>query len=421
MLAIVKNPPILILDEATSAIDVRTEQIVQEALERVSTGRTTLVIAHRLSTIKKADKIVVMRKGKLVEEGSHDELLQDVDGVYYGLVNAQKIALESEDETIPGDLTLTKTKSVEARHSSTDEHDSMASIEEEEIYKEKNFMQSGGKLIYEQRHHWFLYTLTAVGILAAGAIYPVQAYIFANIINVFTLTGQEFIDKGFFWAGMFGVEAAAVFVAYFAIGFCAHRVSVSISRRYRQEYLENMIRQRIPFFDKEGNSVGTLTSNLSSHTLTLQQLMSTEMSFAVIACVNIVGSLIIAFIYGWKLTLVGLFATLPPILLAGYYRLKLEMEFDKMTAAVFENSSQYATEAVGAFRTVLSLNLGDVIGDRYNSQLGLHVKKAFHKAKWGTLVFAASDSAEMGCTALAFWYSVSQRFTFTYAILLTVC
>ena len=82
----------------------------------------------------------------------------------------------------------------------------------------------------------------------------------------------------------------------------------------------------------------------------------------------------------------------------------LEMEFDKMTAAVFAASSQYATEAVGAFRTVLSLNLGDVISDRYNSQLSGHVKKAFNKAKWGTLIFAASDSAEMGCTALAFWY-----------------
>lgn len=74
--SIIKQPPILILDEATSAIDVRTERIVQKALDRVSKNRTTIVIAHRLSTIKRADSIVVLRQGKLVEQGTHDELLQ---------------------------------------------------------------------------------------------------------------------------------------------------------------------------------------------------------------------------------------------------------------------------------------------------------------------------------------------------------
>lgn len=84
--SIIKKPQILILDEATSAIDVRTERIVQEALDRVSKNRTTIVIAHRLSTIKRADKIVVLRQGRLVEEGTHEQLLNDEKGVYYGLV-----------------------------------------------------------------------------------------------------------------------------------------------------------------------------------------------------------------------------------------------------------------------------------------------------------------------------------------------
>jgi ATP-binding cassette subfamily B (MDR/TAP) protein 1 len=66
--SIVKRPKILILDEATSAIDVRGERLVQAALDKVSEGRTTITIAHRLSTIKKADKIIVLRKGKLVSE-----------------------------------------------------------------------------------------------------------------------------------------------------------------------------------------------------------------------------------------------------------------------------------------------------------------------------------------------------------------
>jgi subfamily B ATP-binding cassette protein MsbA len=73
--ALLKNAPILILDEATSSLDVESERLVQEALENLMTTRTTLVIAHRLSTIRRADRIAVVADGRIVEEGSHEELL----------------------------------------------------------------------------------------------------------------------------------------------------------------------------------------------------------------------------------------------------------------------------------------------------------------------------------------------------------
>jgi ABC-type multidrug transport system fused ATPase/permease subunit len=73
--ALLKDGPILILDEATSALDAESERSVQEALENLMTRRTTLVIAHRLSTIRKADRIAVLSEGRIVEEGTHDELL----------------------------------------------------------------------------------------------------------------------------------------------------------------------------------------------------------------------------------------------------------------------------------------------------------------------------------------------------------
>ncbi|WP_288190609.1 ABC transporter ATP-binding protein, partial [uncultured Veillonella sp.] len=86
--AILKNPKILILDEATSALDTESEKLVQEALERLMQGRTAFVIAHRLSTIKNADQIVVLREGKLVESGTHDELVA-VGGLYQHLYSVQ--------------------------------------------------------------------------------------------------------------------------------------------------------------------------------------------------------------------------------------------------------------------------------------------------------------------------------------------
>jgi ATP-binding cassette, subfamily B, bacterial MsbA len=89
--AVLKNPPIMILDEATSALDTESEQLVQVALEKMMQNRTSLVIAHRLSTIQKADSIVVMKKGKIVEQGKHQELL-DKKGEYFKLVTMQSLS-----------------------------------------------------------------------------------------------------------------------------------------------------------------------------------------------------------------------------------------------------------------------------------------------------------------------------------------
>ena len=86
--AVLKNPPIMILDEATSALDTESEKLVQVALENMMQNRTSIVIAHRLSTIQKADNIIVMKKGEIVEQGTHNELLA-LNGTYSNLVALQ--------------------------------------------------------------------------------------------------------------------------------------------------------------------------------------------------------------------------------------------------------------------------------------------------------------------------------------------
>lgn len=88
--AVLKNPPIMILDEATSALDTESERLVQDALEKMMKNRTSIVIAHRLSTIQNADNIVVLSKGKIVEQGKHQQLL-DKKGIYYSLVEMQSL------------------------------------------------------------------------------------------------------------------------------------------------------------------------------------------------------------------------------------------------------------------------------------------------------------------------------------------
>ncbi len=86
--AMAENSPLLILDEATSNVDTRTEEVIQKAMDKLTEGRTSFVIAHRLSTIKNADLILVMRDGNIVEQGNHEELISK-NGFYANLYNSQ--------------------------------------------------------------------------------------------------------------------------------------------------------------------------------------------------------------------------------------------------------------------------------------------------------------------------------------------
>jgi ATP-binding cassette subfamily B (MDR/TAP) protein 1 len=172
--SIVKKPKILILDEATSAIDVRGEKIVQAALDKVSQGRTTITIAHRLSTIMKADNIIVLKKGKVVQQGTHEELLSDREGAYWALANAQHLAIEDEHAEVADWIDFDK-DSVETLELEKFDVaiDPIKPVEEPE-YRNKGFLVSFGLLLWEQMPRWPWYILMLLGCLGAGGKLPIH-------------------------------------------------------------------------------------------------------------------------------------------------------------------------------------------------------------------------------------------------------
>lgn len=169
--SIVKQPTILILDEATSAIDVRGERIVQAALDKVSQNRTTITIAHRLSTIMKADNIVVLKKGSVVQQGTHVELLAERDGPYWGLANAQQLTLgddyadnmisfdDSESKVYDEDSVVFQKFSMDLQPVATPRRS---------LPRPKWFLGSFGLFLWEQKPKWRWYYLMVLGALGAG-------------------------------------------------------------------------------------------------------------------------------------------------------------------------------------------------------------------------------------------------------------
>jgi ATP-binding cassette, subfamily B (MDR/TAP), member 1 len=167
--SIVKQPRILILDEATSAIDVHSERIVQAALDRVSKNRTTIMIAHRLSTIRKADNIVVLKKGTVVQQGTHEELMADTSGPYWGLAHAQQLSLGDDDGP-------------ELSRSYDPEKYNRLSLDVQELREELDPALRRGNpvkqtksgsfalFLWEQKPQWRWYSLMLVGAFGVGGM-----------------------------------------------------------------------------------------------------------------------------------------------------------------------------------------------------------------------------------------------------------
>ncbi|KAJ3480950.1 hypothetical protein NLG97_g7941 [Lecanicillium saksenae] len=402
--SIVRQPKILIFDEATSAIDVRGEKIVQAALDRVAKNRTTITIAHRLSTIKKADKIVVLKKGQVVETGTHESLLDIEGGVYAGLVNAQAISLGEPTDADEGVLEQADAIDL-AREKSRAESEKAAATEKRQD-KNRGFFSSFGRFFYETKSHWHMMFLMLFFAACAGAAIPIQAWLFAKIIVVFGYTNDRarFKHDSEFYSLMWLVLALAVGSAYTLTFFFATRTANVIRAKYQQEYFVSILYQKPAFFDEDDHSQGTMTARSSGDPQKLEELMGSNMASVYIGIFTLFGSIIIAFCFAWKLAIVSLCVVVPILLGSTYWRFRYEIEFEKMNNSVFTESSKFASEAIGAFRTVASLTLEDSICDRFGTLCQGHVVEAYKKARWVSFLFAFSDSATMACQALIFYY-----------------
>jgi ATP-binding cassette, subfamily B (MDR/TAP), member 1 len=173
---------------------------------------------------------------------------------------------------------------------------------------------------------------------------------------------------------------------------------------YRHEYFQNLLKRPIPFFDERENSTGALSARIASDPAQLQQLLGINAASMLTCVFNVAGCITIAFLFSWRLSVVVVFSSTPVMIAAGYLRVRYERKFEKMTWKVFNESSMFAIESIGAFRTVSALTMEDYICTKYEKLLDKHVHDALRSSIWTTLIFSFSDSVALLCMAFALWY-----------------
>jgi ATP-binding cassette subfamily B (MDR/TAP) protein 1 len=405
--SIIKKPQIIIFDEATSAVDAKSEKIIQLALDRIAQSRTTITIAHRLSTIRKADNIVVLQAGRAVEQGTHQSLIEDPSSAYSALIRAQSLHLftsdytETEEQYIDADRVLEK--STNNIHQDVGPK-SLGVDHTTQISKSRNLFQTFERLLHTQRAHWYALMGIVISAMAVAAATPVQAWLFAKVLGVFLLSTEAAKSRANFWALMWLALAAGSGLANLCEGWVGLRVQYSVSAVYKTQYFTDMLYQKIGFFDKDINSHGTLSSRIASDAKSLEEVFGLNLGLALSGMFNVIGCIIISLVFSWKLGLVALCVTMPVMLSSGFWKYRHEVQFDKMNSSVFAESSQFATEAIGAIRTVSALTMEDTITERYSKLLADHVQAAHVKALWTSGLYGFVDSAGLGCQALIFWY-----------------
>lgn len=424
--SIIKKPSIIILDEATSAIDVRSERIVQAALDKATRHRTTITIAHRLSTIKKADRIIVLQKGRAVEEGTHQELMNSDLGVYSALVRAQSLGLSqaqsSDDEGQKADNAPDPCHDVDniIMEQKQDPAEGLFQNDDAEKLatggKPRSLISSFGTLLYNQHWQWPYYVGIFLSSMATAAGTPIQAYLFSKVISVFLLTGDELTRESNFWGLAWLYLAVGVGLAYLAVGWIGLLVQSNTSAVYKSQYFSDMLYQKLSFFDQDANSHGTLSARVGTDAKQLEELLGMNLALLISGVFIALGSVIIAIVFAWKLGLIGSLVLMPIMLAAGYWKFRQEVTYEQMNAAVFQESSQFATEALGAIRTVSSLTMEGSIGNRYRQLLENHVNAALRKGRWTCLLYGFADSIGLGCQALVFWYGGRRLATGEYSL-----
>ncbi|KAF5752776.1 hypothetical protein HS088_TW01G00694 [Tripterygium wilfordii] len=402
--AILRNPKILLLDEATSALDSESERIVQDALVKVMSNRTTIVVAHRLTTIRNADMIAVVHQGKLVEKGTHDELIRNPNGAYSQLVRLQEgHSKEAEHSHLDVksssnmDYTMTRSasRSLSLRRSISngssgsrrsfaiasvgsgvpgpidvdDRVDREESVKtgRNEMNEEKRERVSFVRLAYLNKPELPALLLGSAGAAVHGLFFPLFGLLLSTAIKIFFEPPAQLQKDSRFWSllyvGLGFINLVAIPVQNYFFGVAGGK----LIERIRSLTFQRVVHQEISWFDDPANSSGAIGARLSTDASTVRTVLGDALALYVQNIATITAGLVIAFTANWILALVIL-CVFPLMLAEGYFKFKIMKDFSGAAKDMYEEASQVANEAVGSIRTVASFCSEKKVMDLYEKK-----------------------------------------------------
>ncbi|XP_042075152.1 bile salt export pump [Haplochromis burtoni] len=434
--ALIRNPKILLLDMATSALDNESEAVVQEALDNVRTGRTTISIAHRLSTIRNADVIIGFEHGQAVERGTHSELLGK-QGVYFTLVTLQSqgqtnttsdVISEAPEEDFDlkaggfsrGSRRSSKRSSLRLRSWSQLSNDfvpdalsgslkiatdtNIKSENQQNDVEEHVEPAPVARILKYNQQEWPYMLLGSLGAAVNGSVNPIYAILFSQILGTFAI--QDLNEQRKQINGicvLFCIVAVASFISQFLQGYSFAKSGELLTRRLRKVGFQAMLKQEIGWFDNPINSPGALTTRLATDASMVQGATGSQIGMIVNSVTSIGVSFIIAFYFSWKLTLVIL-CFLPLIGLSGVFQAKMLTGFANEDKKAMEEAGQVSSEALANIRTIAGLAKESSFVDSYEQKLELPYKSAKKKANIYGLCFGFAQCVIFLAYAASFRY-----------------
>ncbi|KLU88212.1 hypothetical protein MAPG_07199 [Magnaporthiopsis poae ATCC 64411] len=283
--------------------------------------------------------------------------------------------------------------------------ESLKGREDFDLYKRPGVLRTIWRLMKVTPQLKWWYVFLAVDSLLATSVIPAQIALLAQTLDVFNTTSPAAAQqRGNFLASMFIVLSAGAFVAYFIMGWTTNTIAQNINRQMRRDMLDLFLRQDLRFFDRDENTVGALTSRLDSEPQAALELMGFNIGLVVIAFLTVIASSILGIAFSWKLGLVAFFAGIPPLMAAGYVRIRLETRMDAEADRRFSTSASIASEAILAIRTVSSLATERAVLDKYTRELDDAIA-GLTPSLFGMFVFYAfTQAVEYFILALGFWY-----------------
>ncbi|KAH6801748.1 ATP binding cassette subfamily B19 [Perilla frutescens var. frutescens] len=419
--AMLKDPKILLLDEATSALDAGSESIVQEALDRLMMGRTTVVVAHRLSTIRNVDSIVVLQQGQVVETGTHEELIAK-SGVYASLIRFQEMAGNRDFSSNPSTRRARSsrlshslsTKSLSLRSGSlrnlsysystgADGRIEMVSNAESD---RKNRAPTGYfcRLLKLNAPEWPYSIMGAIGSVLTGFIGPTFALAMSNMIEVFYYPNPAAMERKtkeyvfvYIGAGVYAVIAYLIQHYFFSI------MGENLTTRVRRMMLAAILRNEVGWFDEEENNSSLLAARLATDATDVKSAVSERISVILQNMTSLLTSFIVAFIVEWRVSLLIL-ATFPLLVLANFAQQLALSGFSGDTAKAHAKTSMIAGEGVSNIRTVAAFNAQEKILSLYMHELRIPRRRSLRRSHCSGILFGLSQLTLYASEALILWY-----------------